>query len=284
MTFDRIAIIFNPNATGDAPAMAAKLREQLSEHGITAELTQTEHAGHAEELARNFCAQGGRCLVVSVSGDGGYNEVVNGMIDSGNPDAYAAVHAAGNANDHRTAIRERPLVESIIEGKVTELDLLEVTVEGKQRYAHSYVGLGISPVVALELNRHDLDRVKELWLVYQTYRKFKPFAIRIGDVEQVIDSLVIANIGRMAKFVKTGAHPGDGLFDLITVSHRSKLGFLFEALRYVTIGPRRSQQLREFRFASIKPMPMQLDGEVMELGAGQAVTVKIKPHGLRTLL
>jgi diacylglycerol kinase family enzyme len=281
MNFPRIAVIYNPNATGDAPKLAQELHEQI---GAGSELIATEHAGHAEDLARDFCKPGGPCLVVSVSGDGGYNEVVNGVIASGNAEAYAAVHAAGNANDHRSSVRERPLIESIREGKVTELDLLEVSVEGKMRYAHSYVGLGISPVVALELNRHDLDRLKELWLVYDTYRKFKPFAIRVGDVEQVVDSLVIANIGRMAKVVRTGAHPGDGLFDLITVSHRSKLGFLFEALHYVTIGPRETQQLREFRFATVKPMPMQLDGEVMELGAGQAVTVKIKPHGLRTLL
>lgn len=36
-------------------------------------------------------------LIVSVSGDGGYNEVVNGVVQAGNPNAVCAVMAAGNA-------------------------------------------------------------------------------------------------------------------------------------------------------------------------------------------
>ncbi len=67
---------------------------------LAVDLVPTEHAAHATELSRT-AAGAGSPLVVSVSGDGGYNEVVNGVRQAGNERAASAVLAAGNANDHR---------------------------------------------------------------------------------------------------------------------------------------------------------------------------------------
>lgn len=61
-------------------------------------LQPTSHPGQAVELARDAVRDAGDVLVVSVSGDGGYNEVVNG--------------------DHRLTTRSRPLEEAIAEGRV----------------------------------------------------------------------------------------------------------------------------------------------------------------------
>ncbi|WP_444826170.1 diacylglycerol kinase family protein, partial [Arthrobacter sp. H41] len=75
--FDTVSIIFNPNSTGDAPKLAGELHEQLREllsDKTEIRLQPTEHAGHAIDLARDAAAAG-NALVVSVSGDGGYNEV-----------------------------------------------------------------------------------------------------------------------------------------------------------------------------------------------------------------
>ena len=70
----------------------------------------------------------GSPLIVSVSGDGGYNEVVNGVMDAGNDRAVCAVRAAGNANDHRRVTREQPLADAIVAGDVRRIDLLRLTV------------------------------------------------------------------------------------------------------------------------------------------------------------
>ena len=72
----------------------------------------------------------GRPLLVSVSGDGGYNEVVDGTMQAGNDAAVCAVLPAGNANDHRRATREQPLADAIVTGSVTRIDLLRLTVGG----------------------------------------------------------------------------------------------------------------------------------------------------------
>ena len=87
-TFESIVIIFNPNSTGDAPELAQQLHDRLKEllsYQPEITLQPTEHAGHAVDLAREAAGKGGDVLVVSVSGDGGYNEVVNGVMQAGNP-------------------------------------------------------------------------------------------------------------------------------------------------------------------------------------------------------
>lgn len=94
LPFDRVVLIFNPKSTGQARERAEDLRRDLGQRvpTLTVDLVPTEHAGHATELART-AAGAGSPLVVSVSGDGGYNEVVNGVMQAANDRAASAVRA-----------------------------------------------------------------------------------------------------------------------------------------------------------------------------------------------
>jgi diacylglycerol kinase (ATP) len=125
--FDRVVLIFNPHSTGNAKELAEGLRRDLAQRvpDLTVDLLPTEHAGHATELSR-AAAEVGTPLIVSVSGDGGYNEVVNGVMEATNHDAFAAVLAAGNANDHRRTTKERPIAEAIADGSASRIDLLRL--------------------------------------------------------------------------------------------------------------------------------------------------------------
>jgi diacylglycerol kinase (ATP) len=196
MAFDRIVLIFNPNSTGPAPQLAEELRAALAERlpDTPLQLRPTERAGHARELAAQAAATG--CpLIVSVSGDGGYNEVVDGVMRTGNRDAVCAVMAAGNANDHRRSTGERPLVDAIVEGGVRRIDLLRLTVgrdsAAHTRYAHSYIGLGLTPIVAIDLEKGGKGSFKEIVSVVRTFAKFRPFAIDVdpGGVRSLAASL-----------------------------------------------------------------------------------------------
>ena len=94
--FDAVEIVFNPNSSGNAQERAQELSDELAERvpDLPVTLRPTEHAGHGREIARD-AARTGRPLVVSVSGDGGYNDVVNGLMEAGadgtTDEAFAAV-------------------------------------------------------------------------------------------------------------------------------------------------------------------------------------------------
>lgn len=293
-TFESIVIIFNPNSTGDAPELAEKLRDRLVElltYSPEIRLQPTSHAGHAVELAREASTNTRNVLVVSVSGDGGYNEVVNGVMQGGNPEAVCAVMAAGNANDHRRTIGTKPLEEAIAEGRVRHIDLLRIhTGQGPgevAEYAHSYIGFGLTPVVAIDLEKGSKGALKEMFSVVRTFSKFKPFEIRQTDGKRrKFDSLVFANIPEMAKYAtlsEADDQASDGKFEVIIFPHMSKWRVLLTALRATTQGLGDQPSVSSYEFTTLKPLPYQIDGEVKSVAAKTAVKVEAAPSALPIL-
>ncbi|MDI2033689.1 diacylglycerol/lipid kinase family protein [Paenarthrobacter nitroguajacolicus] len=293
-TFESIVIIFNPNSTGDAPELAQQLHLKLKElltYQPEIILQPTEHAGHAVDLAREAAAKGGDVLVVSVSGDGGYNEVVNGVMQAGNPRAVCAVRAAGNANDHSRIIATKPLEEAIAEGLVHNIDLLRIHTGQAEHepleYAHSYIGFGLTPVVATELEKGSKGALKEMVTVIQTFSKFEPFAVRLADGKRhKFDSLVFANIPEMAKYAtlsEAADHPSDGKFEVIIFPHMPKWRVLLTALKATTQGLGDQPSVSSYEFTTLKPLPYQMDGEVKSVEANVKVRVECAPGALATL-
>jgi diacylglycerol kinase (ATP) len=286
--FDAVEIIFNPNSTGDAQDLSHALVEQIAEKApdLPVTLRPTERAGHGREIARD-AARRGRPLVVSVSGDGGYNDVVNGLMDAGSDTATAAVLAAGNANDHRRVTRENPLADAIAAGEVSRLDLLKLSVDdGREpRYAHSYIGLGITPTVALELEKGGKGSIREVFSTIRSFNRFRPFEIETRDGRETFDSLIFANIREMAKFAQLSdaGRPDDGVFEIIVLRHTAKWRILATAVKAALRGLGPQPTGRDYRFRTVDPMPVQIDGEVTELDRGVWVTVEIAPHALRTV-
>lgn len=292
-TFDTIAIIFNPNSTGDAPALAEQLKASLSgllPYAADIRLQPTSHAGHAVQLAREAAATG-HVLVVSVSGDGGYNEVVNGLMQAGNPDAVCAVLAAGNANDHSRSTGTGPLEHAIAGGDVRHIDLLRITTgqpgDAPDEYAHSYIGFGLTPIMAIGLEQGSKGALKETVSVVRTFAKFKPFEILPdGGKRRKFDSLVLANIAQMAKYATLSDADGklaDGKFEVVVFPHKSKLPVLLTALRAATKGLGDQPSVSSYGFTTLKPIPYQIDGEVRSLDADTQVTVHSAPAALATL-
>ncbi|TDK28209.1 diacylglycerol kinase [Arthrobacter crusticola] len=289
--FDTITIIFNPNSTGDAPKLAGELRDELvpALPGTEVRLQPTEHAGHAVELARK-AASAPNALIVSVSGDGGYNEVVNGVMGSGSDDAVCAVLAAGNANDHSRVTGRKPLAEAILEGQVRRIDLLRISIDRVDTapvYAHSYIGFGLTPVMAIDLEKGSKGALKEMFSVVRTFSKFKPFEIRQSDGKRRrFDSLVFANISQMAKYAtlsEADDHPADGKFEVIIFPHMAKWRILLTALRATTKGLGDQPSYTQYRFSTLKPMPYQLDGEVKSVETSTDITIDSIPRALSIL-
>ncbi|HEY6686576.1 MAG TPA: hypothetical protein VI094_10275 [Propionibacteriaceae bacterium] len=80
--------------------------------------------------------------------------------------ALSAVAAGGNANDHRRSTRRMPLVAAIVDGRARYLDLLRLTVRSSDvlwsRYADSYIGFGLTPLMAIGLKKDKKGAVMEL--------------------------------------------------------------------------------------------------------------------------
>ncbi len=289
--FDRVVLIFNPQSTGEAARRAEALQDDLAHRmpGMPVTLAPTERAGHGRDLARHE-AQTGRPLIVSVSGDGGYNEVVDGIMQAGNADAVCAVMAAGNANDHRRTTGRRPMAEAIEAGEVRRIDLLRLSVgpraDPRTQYAHSYIGVGLSPVVAVDLEKGSKGSLREVVTVIRTFARFRPFTIKLEDgTHHSVDSLLFANIAQMAKHATLSAEgdPQDGQFEVITVPHTAKWRVLGVAIKAATRGLGPQPTATHYGFTTLKPTPLQLDGEVLALDADTPVSIDIAPHALATI-
>jgi diacylglycerol kinase family enzyme len=291
LPFDRVVVIFNPHSTGKAPQMAEQLRADLTRRlpYLPVQLSPTERAGHGRELARE-AAGTGRPLVVSVSGDGGYNEVVDGVMQAHNPDAVCAVMAAGNANDHRRTTREQPLADAVVAGDIRRIDLLRLTtgtgVDARTQYAHSYLGMGLTPLVAIDLEKGGKGSLREIVSVVRTFARFRPFTIELDDGRQHrFGSLLFANIAQMAKYATLSDtdQPDDGRFEIVALPHTSKLRILAVAIKAATRGLGPQPTATQYGFVTLTPTPLQLDGELLTLDAGTPVHVAIAPAALATI-
>lgn len=291
MTYSGIHIIYNPNSTGDSKEKADELAKQLRKSLPRVPVNQiaTEYAGHAEKIATQIAKKEASPLIVSSSGDGGYNEVVNGVVSAQNPHALCAVLPAGNANDHSRTMQETPLADAITSAKAQQIDLIKISIrhkgEQKSRYAHSYIGLGLTPVVAVELNRHSLNSFKEVYIVLKTFFKYRPFKITHNKKLYRLDSLLFANINQMAKVLTIAPknRPADGKFEVVMFPSGRKWWLVKRLAKAAVSKLDNVERASRYSFVVIKKMPVQLDGEVEMLQPGSTVTVTCMPKYLRTI-
>src|SRR6478672_13590354 len=134
MKFHKAVVIYNPNSTGDSEKNAKQFADDLKNESseISIEIVATKYAGHAEEIAAEY-ADEKNTIIISSSGDGGYNEVINGSL-SGKAECAVAVLPSGNANDHHRAVGSDNLAESIIKGQTIKIEAIKLsaTVDGKK--------------------------------------------------------------------------------------------------------------------------------------------------------
>lgn len=295
--FSHFVIIYNPNSTGDAPSIAKKLATYLRKIAAkeTILLMPTRYAGHAREIARLVAAEYPSPLIVSVSGDGGYNEVINGVMIAKNSNEAknptVTVIGAGNANDHYRVVHKERSLKEMLEYNPKSIDLLKVAVESKPKatetyYAHSYIGVGITPKVAEELNRNKLNPIKEAKIIIKALFAIRPTKISHDGKGKSIDSLVFANISQMAKVLtltdKNSLH--DGRFEVIEMPHTSIFGLLHNLLLAATVGLKGQPTFKKYSFTLLEKHPLQIDGELIQCGKGDKISVSVAKDAIQTLL
>jgi diacylglycerol kinase family enzyme len=98
---------------------------------------------------------------------------------------------------------------------------------------------------------------------------------------------VFANISEMAKVATVSeddSRPDDGKFEVITVKHTAKWRLLGTALKAAMRGLGPQPSVREYRFTNHNQMPIQVDGEVMDLGAGAKARIEVAHQVMQTVL
>lgn len=294
--FSTIVILYNPISTGpsadNAKEFGRELRRSLPK-ATSVKVMATKYAGHAEVLTRQYAESSDEpVLIISSSGDGGYHEVINGALDSKSSRIVTGVLPSGNANDHYHALHDDELIERIAHADSRAIDVLKVTAKTGNRplwhrYAHSYAGVGLTPQIGQQLTKAKLNRFTESWLVFTHLFRFKPVKIKINGRTYRYDSLVFSNIGRMSKVLSLADHASvhDGKFEITGTQSRSPLNLFSFLIKAATVGlSGEAPQHTRFDFRCVRPLTMQLDGEVFSFAAGTDVTVTCEPNVLRCIV
>jgi len=294
MKYTTIAIIYNPNSTGSSKQLAADFKANLEKHTPhqKAELIATEYAGHAEKLAYDLAKATKNPLIISSSGDGGYNEVINGAMkakaEGANP--TTGLLPAGNANDHYNNLHKEDMIEMILEGKSKVIDLLtlEGNSKGKKvlRYAHSYIGFGLTPFVGAELNKTKLTIFNEVWIVAKALFAVKAVRLKIGKKSKLYDSIIFSNVDRMSKYLNISqpSRVNDGKFEVTIFRKRNKIKLIILLLKASVFGIKEDKQVSEFHFETTYSTLAQLDGEILAIDGRSKITIGIDKKSLQCIV
>lgn len=285
----KIIIIYNPNSTGDGKLNAERLQKQISDVSkISVTLQPTNSAGHAEKIAHEL-PNDNTTMVISSSGDGGYHEVINGIMSHGENknNIIAGLLPSGNANDHYNAVHDGDTVERILNYDVKKIDVLKLAVGDWTRYAHSYIGIGLTPHIGEKLTEATLNPFNEAWLTIRHLFDFRPVKIKTSSGTSRYDNLIFSNIERMSKYLTLSkeAKIDDGKFE-ITGSKTSSFSALVKHLfKASTVGlTEDAKHTTHFEFVALRPIVIQLDGEVFHFDARTKISVSVVKRTLNCII
>lgn len=286
----KVVIIFNPNSTGDSAANAKKLAQELKQANVEVSMQETTHAGHGEEIAKHYAARDAKVILISSSGDGGYNEVINGALAHPTKNFVVGVLPSGNANDHHASIGSDSLAKSITHQKFSCIDTIKVTatVDGKPwtRFAHSYVGIGVTARAADRLTKERPTKFTEKFIVLRALLSFRYVKLIEHGKTKRYSSLLFGNTDRMSKVITFAEHASvnDGKFEVSAIRFRSKLRLIAYLLSAALIGLKQTPSVKSFKCKTTARTPIQLDGEAFTIDADSKVRVESVRGSLRCVV
>lgn len=282
--FKNVTIIYNPNSTGNGKKNAQKLKQELGDDFVVT-LTPTKYAGHAEVIASELTAAGTPHIIISSSGDGGYNEVINGVLKNDSHDhIVTAIIPSGNANDHYHAISsDESLAERIRQQDFTTIDVLQLQTKKLHRYAHSYIGFGVTPHIGKKLTEVPLNPFNEIWIVIKNLFTVRAVKMTWRNKTERYDNLLFSNVKKMSKVIKLSndASLQDGKFEIVANKSRSIKMLIGHLVKASTLGLATTQRSKKETLVLERGARVQLDGEVLHLPKKTKVTIEIQSNALR---
>jgi diacylglycerol kinase (ATP) len=288
-TEERYLIVVNPVGRGGyAQRQGVWLLNKLRRMGIEHEALFTEKAGHAQELIATWSEPVD--VIVAVGGDGTINEVINGIMSSGQRARKLAVFPSGTADDfvrNMKIPRDREEALKVILGEYERtIDLMRVN----ERFAAVTVGMGLDAEIAHRAYRSKRMRLYAYWYhgLGMLLRPFPRLSLVVDIGEEHLEGeylLVVAgNAGSYGRYMKMmpGASMDDGELDVAVFLPMLKLkGLLLFALstigKHTWASEMNLYSAREITIECLDDVYAQFDGEVVVFPRGERLKMKVEP-------
>ena len=278
MADPRFAVIVNPRAEG------GKAIRKLPEISAVASSVAPEYVLHvtgsiedARRRAREF-SNLGIDRIVAVGGDGTFNEVANGILESGHRPSLGIVPAGTGCDLPRTLGVPGSIKDALtfaLTGEARPMDVGLAKVSGVERYFLNVAGLGFDAKVADRAQRKKRLRGKKAYMaaLVQSLTDFGYIDVRIVVNDQQIATKAVFVSVANAQYLAGGFHfapmarVDDGLLDLAIIDDISLPGFV-RAVPSVMRGkhlqnPHWSHYTTtHVKISSAAPALVQLDGEI----------------------
>lgn len=194
-------VIFNPVAGRRRAASLWKVLDLLVENGVKVEVAETQHAGHATQLAKAGAAAG-EVMVVAAGGDGTIAEVANGLIGT---DVAIGVIPLGTANvlakEYRLSTSPRGIANTLAYKRTKLLWPGLARMNGREQIFVQMVGLGFDGAVVQGIQpllKRLIGRGAYVWQsVWESVAYgFPPLRLDIDGVAHEAASVVVSK-GRL---------------------------------------------------------------------------------------
>jgi diacylglycerol kinase (ATP) len=274
----RFAVIVNPKAAG------GKAIKKLPEISAVASSIAPEYLLHvtssiedARLRAREFANMGIE-RIVAVGGDGTFNEVANGILESGHRTALGIVPAGTGCDLPRTLRVPGSIREALtfaLAGEAQSMDVGLAKTSTTERHFLNVAGLGFDAKVADRAQRTKRLSGKKAYIaaLAQSLTDFGYIDVRIEtDGKEIATKAVFVSIAN-AQYLAGGFHfapmakVNDGLLDLAIIDDISLPGFV-KAVPSVMRGKHLSNPhwshytTTHVRVTATTPALVQLDGEI----------------------
>ncbi len=308
----RVTLVVNPVASSFTAARRDRVATTLrSDHDL--DVVETEHRGHAIELARR-AAEDGVDVVVALGGDGAVNEVANGL--AGTSTSLAPL-PGGSTNVYARTVGYHPRLGRALAQLQGALDApgsarrVHLGIAGERRFCF-HAGIGFDAAVIERVDRRPavLKRRAQNTLfalsAIATWRDTRDrgsphFDLYAGN-DLVVEGAVFAIVSKTSPYTFLGPRrllvAPDASFDsplavtaLTKATFRSLMGAAGSALgtgRHLRADPEAvyAPGLATVSLRAAEPVPYQVDGEMigevpeLELGVDEEALSLVIPRKL----
>jgi len=295
----RYLVIVNPvSRGGKAQEEGIWLLNRLRKAGVDYEFLFTERAGHAEEMVMKWAEDFD--VVVSVSGDGTTNEIINGIMKVPHTELKLAMFPAGTADDFACNMgydrkdKEQAL-HTILGNSCRTIDLIRYD----DRYAAVTWGLGVDSEIAAGAYKWKRFRIPAYFysgLRICFFEERKKYHVRFDYEGQTFDDWVLisilCNAPRFGRYIKI--HPdakmNDGLLSL-TIGREMPNVYGLVLFAFACLNGRHGfsrlvsyHEVRSMRIECKSDTYAQIDGEVFKFDAGKIINISVVPQALKVLV